>query len=82
MQKSGFIQLILILILLVIILSLLGVSLSSLFSNPVLKENFSLVGNWIIKLWNSYLWVPFEFLWNTWVRLIWRPFLETINKII
>ena len=43
-NQKGFLQLIVILVLLVVILSLLGVSLSTLFENKTLQENFSFVG--------------------------------------
>lgn len=79
MQNKGFIQIIIIAVLLVIILSLLGVSLSSLFSNPLLKENFGFLGKWIAKLWNSYLFAPFQYIWNIWVNLMWNPFLDTLK---
>ncbi|OGF49737.1 hypothetical protein A3G55_03230 [Candidatus Giovannonibacteria bacterium RIFCSPLOWO2_12_FULL_44_25] len=82
MRNKGFIQIIIIGALLVIILSLLGVSLSSLFSNPILKENFGFLGKWLAKLWNSYLSAPFQYLWSIWVDLIWEPFLDILKGLI
>ena len=81
MKKQGFIQIIIIIALLVIILSLLGVSLNSLFSNPLLKENFGFLGKWLAKFWDSYLSVSFSYLWNIWVNLIWEPFLDTFKGL-
>ncbi len=54
-NQNGFVQLIIILILLIIILSLLGVSLSSLFNDKTLRENFSFVWNGLIHVWDTYL---------------------------
>lgn len=79
MAKQGFIQLIIIIALLVIILSLLGVSLSSLFSNPVLQQNFGFLWNWIGKIWDNYLSAPFSYLWDIWATSIWKPFLNILK---
>ncbi|OGF61748.1 hypothetical protein A2926_02790 [Candidatus Giovannonibacteria bacterium RIFCSPLOWO2_01_FULL_44_40] len=81
MQNKGFVQIVIIAALLVIILSLLGVSLSSLFSNPLLKENFGFLGKWLAKLWNHYLSVPFQYLRNIWVDLIWDPFVNMLTGL-
>jgi len=62
-NKQGFIQIIIIVVLLVIILSLLGVSLSSLFSNPLLQNNFGVVWGWVSNVWTNYLSVPFVAIW-------------------
>ncbi len=80
-MKSGFIQIIIILILLLIILSLLGVSLSSLFSNPILKENFGFLGNKITWVWNNYLSSYFWYFFETFRNFIWTPFLDIMRGI-
>ena len=79
-QKQGFIQIIIIIVLLVIVLSLMGVSLGSLFSNQLLKDNFGFMGKWISNIWNNYLGAPFHYLWNIWTELIWKPFLGILHK--
>lgn len=81
MQEKGFIQIIIIVILLVIILSLLGVSLSALFSNPILKQNFGFLGEWLSRLWNSYLAAPFRYFFSTLVNLVWEPFVDTLTGL-
>lgn len=79
-KKEGFIQIIIIIVLLVIILSLLGVSLSSLFSNPLLKQNFTIIWGWVSNIWNNYLSVPFTTLWHGFINLIWHPLLGGFQK--
>lgn len=79
-ENQGFIQLIIIIALLVIILSLLGVSLSALFSNPVLQQNFGFLWNWMGNFWNNYLAAPFVYLWNLWVEIAWKPFLGMLGR--
>lgn len=79
MNKQGFIQLIIIIVLLVVILSLLGVSLSALFANPVLRDNFGFLGRWLVFLWDNYLSVPFGYIRSIWGALVWQPFVETMR---
>jgi hypothetical protein len=52
-KRGGFIQILIIVALLMIILSLLGVSLTSLFSDTLIKENFYFVGAWISTIWQK-----------------------------
>ena len=53
-MNQGFIQSIVIIILLLVIVSLLGVSLTSVFNDKTLQENFSFVGEGISTFWNTY----------------------------
>lgn len=79
--NSGFIQIIIILALLVIILSLLGVSLSALFQNPVLQDNFGFIGNWASWLWSNYLSNAFWYIYEIFKELIWEPSLNILRGI-
>jgi hypothetical protein len=69
-QENGFIQIIIIIALLLVILSLLGVSLSALFDNKLIQDNFGFVGKWIITAWNNYLSEPFNFAFESLKELI------------
>ena len=77
--NQGFIQLIIIIVLLVIILSLLGVSLSALFSNPVLRQNFGFLWNWLDRVWDNYLAVPFGYMKDLLINVIWKPGINLIK---
>ncbi|MBI2507081.1 MAG: hypothetical protein HYW09_00515 [Candidatus Niyogibacteria bacterium] len=83
--NRGFIQLIVILALIVIILSLLGVSLSALFQNKVLRENFSFIGNIFDAIWNSWLGrivnVVWDFSYKFFTDFIWSAFIDAMNAI-
>ena len=77
-NQKGFLQLIVILVLLVVILSLLGVSLSTLFENKKLQENFSFVGVGISYAWEHWLKGPvsgiWDVLWGGVIReFLWEP---------
>ena len=67
-SNRGFIQLVVILVLLVVILSLLGVSLSALFENKTLQENFGFIGTGFKNLWGSGFGETVQAIWN----LVWN----------
>ena len=81
MNNKGFIQLIVIAVMLIIILSLLGVSLSALFSNKTLRDNFKFVWDSAVYIWNQYLVGPAEFVWRIWVDYVWKSFTAAIERI-
>ena len=84
-KNRGFIQLIVIFLLLVVILSLLGVSLSALFQNKTLQENFSFIGNAIKAVLNSWagktVGVMWDFVANFFRDFIWSAFIDAMNAI-
>lgn len=58
MKNSGFLQIILALVIVFVILSLLGISLNKIFSNKTLMENWQFVKLKSIYLYNQYLESP------------------------
>lgn len=84
-RNEGFIQLIIILVLFVVILSLLGVSLSALFQDKTLKENFSFVWNAVNFAWQNWLMGPVGAMWDFIggfiVDFIWKPVLEILQAL-
>lgn len=63
-MDRGFIQLITILLLSLIIISMLGVSVSSLINNKTLRENFSLLWQALVWLWQNYLLAQAQAVWQ------------------
>ncbi len=84
-KNGGFIQLIVIFLLLVVILSLLGVSLSSLFQNKTLQENFSFIGTALKTVLNSWVGKTIGVVWDfasTFFKdFIWDAFIDAMNAI-
>ncbi|MBI4121677.1 MAG: hypothetical protein HY470_01830 [Candidatus Ryanbacteria bacterium] len=54
-EERGIIQLLIIIVLSVIILSLLGVSLSSLFNDKTIKENLAFLWQGVAWIWSNYV---------------------------
>ena len=80
-MERGFIQLIVILVLILVILSLLGISLSALFQNKALQDNFSFTFNGVVYLWTNYLARPAKIIGGTFLDLIWQPFVGTLEGL-
>lgn len=78
-MERGFIQLIVILVLVLVILSLLGISLSALFQNRTLKDNFSFAFGGVEYVWTNYLARPAKILGGTFLDLIWQPFADVFE---
>ncbi|MBI2175682.1 MAG: hypothetical protein HYU35_03055 [Parcubacteria group bacterium] len=72
MKQQGFFQLIVIVLIFIIILSLFGVSLTSLFNNKTIRENFSVLWNGISYIWNTFLSAP--------VRILGRLIFDSIKE--
>jgi hypothetical protein len=54
--NQGIVQFLIIIILSVIILSLLGVSLTSLFNDNTIRENFVFLWGGVKHIWLTYIW--------------------------
>lgn len=80
-NQGGFFQLIVIFILIVVILSLLGVSLSNLIGNPVMRDNFSFLWKWTVWLWNGLLEKPAKFAARTFIDFIWEPLVKVMRDV-
>jgi len=80
--RDGFIQLIVILVLFIVILSLLGVSLSSVSQNEIVRDNFGFIRDWAVFIWNNYLKTPSLFVWNFFITYIWDPVMSVVNENI
>ena len=78
-QNRGFIHIIIIVVLLLIIISLLGISLRSVFSNTLLQENFGVVGEWLSRIWNSVIFTPVRALIDLFIIPVWNKFLSVLQ---
>lgn len=81
MMNKGFIQLLVIIVLFVVILSLFGVSFTSLFNDKTTRENFAFLFNNTRSIWRTYLSSPARVVVALWVRYVWIPFTESMDRI-
>jgi len=63
-MNKGIIQLIIIIVLSIVILSLLGVSLRTLFTDQTLLENFKFAWEFLKHAWGTYVWPYVDSLWQ------------------
>jgi hypothetical protein len=80
-MNQGFIRFIIVLIIFIIVLSLLGVNLSSVFQNPLVRENFSFLYDAGSFIWETYLKKPATFLWDIFITYLWSSFIDNMQRI-
>ena len=88
-KKSGFIKLILLIVVVILVLSYFGVNLRNVANSDAGQANFSFlketcikVWDWIVNVWQTYLADKASYLWNdVYVKYVWVPFTQSIDKI-
>jgi len=67
-KTSGFIKMIIVIIIAIAILSYYGINLKQIW-------------DFILYIWNTFLAQPAMFLWAQWVEHIWIPFINSANSL-
>lgn len=88
-KNSGFIKLILLIIVVILILSYFGVSLRKVANSQTSKENFEFIKeigisiwDFCVSIWNKYLAEKMMFIWNDIIiKYGWNFITENIDKI-
>jgi hypothetical protein len=84
-RTRAFIGIIVLIIIAILLLSYFGFNLKSIFTAPVVKENFAYVWGIIKMVWSDYLSVPFDFVWDQLIKplfgIMWKAFLAGVEGI-
>lgn len=80
-KESGLIKLIIMMIVAIIILGVFNIKLESILKNPTVQENFSFAWQEMEYIWNRYLDKPAAFIWGVFYNLLWRSFVENMERI-
>jgi hypothetical protein len=88
-KKSGFIQLILLIVVVVLVLSYFGISIKSVANSTTGQENFSFIGDilgkiwaWMAWVWSTYLVNAWHYFWNEiFVKYALQPMIANLDKI-
>jgi hypothetical protein len=67
-QKSGFIKMVILIIIAIAVLSWYGINLDQ-------------ISAFVVSIWNKFLATPAKFLWTTWVEHIWVPFMNSVSTV-
>jgi len=80
--QGGLIQWIILIIILILILSYFGFDLRSLINDGQTQDNFSVVGEWLSKIWNDYLKTPALFIWDELIiPFVWEPIQDLQDRM-
>ena len=89
-KQSGFIKLILLIIVVVLVLSYFGISVKKVAESDTGKENFSFVWDmagkswaFLVDIWNKYLATAAYWLWTDIIlKYVWPPVPPYVDKFI
>ena len=89
-HNTGFIKLILLVIIVILVLSYFGINLKKVAQSDTGKENFSFVWEmaqkgwaFILDVWNKYLATSANWLWHEVIlKYIWSPLSQQLDKLI
>ncbi len=79
-KESGFIKMIILIIIAIAILSYYGVDIKDFFTSPQFQKNFGYVTEFIKDTWSNYLAKPTAKIWEIWINYVWTPFLNILPK--
>lgn len=79
-KQSGFIKMIIIIIIAIAILSYYGIDIKNFFTSDLVQKNLNYVWSGIVYIWSNFLVDPATYLWGIWVNYIWEPFLSMLKN--
>lgn len=81
-KNSGFMRIILIVLIAILILSYFKIDLRSAVESPASQSNFSYIKNLAVTTWTNYLEKPAMYLWNyVFIDLLWKSFVSNMTRI-
>ena len=71
--KKGLVKTIIIIVIALIVLGYFGFNVTDIINGPTVQANLHAAWDFILKLWNNFLSVPFMFVWNKIViGILWK----------
>ena len=81
-KESGFVKLIITIIIAIIILSYFGFDLRAVIESPGTQGNLGYVWGIVVSVWDTYLSNPVSYIWNDiFIDLFWDTFVENMNRL-
>ncbi|MEN9614514.1 MAG: hypothetical protein RLZZ347_821 [Candidatus Parcubacteria bacterium] len=81
-KQSGFVRIILIILIAILILSYFGIDIKGVVEAPGTQKNIGYVWGWTVYVWSTYLEKPFNYLWHDiFIDKLWSQFLDTLATI-
>ncbi len=81
-RRSGFVKLIIVLVIALIVLGYFGFNIQQIIQSPTVGGNLSYAWHLAVELWNKVLVVPATFVWDKIiVGMLWNNFVALIDKV-
>lgn len=81
-KQGGIVQWIIIIVIVVLILSYFGFDLRGLVDDEQTQDNFSVVSEFTLRVWEDYLEAPANWIWENIISFIWNDlFLDNLYKL-
>lgn len=81
-NESGFVKLIVIILIGILIISYMGISVRDVVESPAGQSNFGYIKEISIAAWDRYFKEPLTYFYREiWIELMWEPFIEALRDI-
>lgn len=80
-QKSGFVKIILIIVIALIIVGYFGLDVQEILASPVVQKNLTYAWDLAKNVWNNYLSNPATWVWEHVVGVLWDLFLQGVGNL-
>jgi len=79
-SNSGLIKAIVLIIIALLILAYFGLNLRSIVNSPTFQDNWALIRDAAVSLWNNYLKAPVVYAWNFFITYVWDPAIRNLQS--
>ncbi|HXK39343.1 MAG TPA: hypothetical protein VJ837_00720 [Candidatus Paceibacterota bacterium] len=79
--EAGFVKIILLIVVGLVVLGYFGINIADVLASPVVRDNLAYAWDVTLRVWDSYLQVPAEWLWDNVLRLIWELFTNGLEDL-
>ncbi|TAK58101.1 hypothetical protein EPO17_00315 [Patescibacteria group bacterium] len=81
-RKSGFIKLIIIIVIGLIVLGYFGFDIQKIIDSPTVSKNLTYTKDLVVGVYQKYLARPLEYLWNKiFLNVLWAGFVNNMERI-
>jgi hypothetical protein len=81
-SNRGLVKMIVLIVIALLILAYFGLNLRSIVNSPTFQDNWALIRDAVVNVWNTYLKGPATYLWNEiFIKLIWDPAIRNLERM-
>lgn len=81
-SNGGLVKTVILVVIILLVLAYFGFNLRSVVNSPTFQDNWALIRDAVVSLWNTYLRAPADYLWNQiFMPYIWQPLIRNLEKM-